>query len=139
MRVSFAAVLTIIALPILFAELNLTCNQSPSVPMGLWRLTHQPLAHGAYVRLKAPMKEIAGMAGDTVRVTPQGSYINGELWPDSAPVGAYHCPFGEYHLQPGELWLMSVDPRGWDSRYYCAIPESLVDSTATLLIGETSD
>jgi type IV secretory pathway protease TraF len=133
-KLGFAGVLTMIALPILFAELNFTCNDSPSIPRGLWHLTHKPLTHYAYVRLKMPMKEIAGMAGDTIRVTPQGSYINGELWPQSAPIGPYHCPFGEYHLQRGELWLMSVDPRGWDSRYYCAIPESLVDSTADLWV-----
>jgi type IV secretory pathway protease TraF len=134
MKISLTAALVLIALPLVFAELNLTCNESPSVPMGLWHLSHKPLTHGSYVRLKAPMKEIAGMPGDTIRVTPEGSYINDRLWPHSAPIGDHHCPFGEYVLAPGELWLLSRHPQGWDSRYYCAIPESLVDSTAELLV-----
>jgi type IV secretory pathway protease TraF len=102
--------------------------------MGLWHLTHQPLTRKAYIRLKMPMKQIAGMAGDTIRVTPEGSYVNGRLWPDSAPIANHHCPFGEYLLKPGELWVLSSHPFGWDSRYYCAVPESLVDSTAELLV-----
>ena len=30
--------------------------------------------------------------------------------------------------------LNVLHPFGWDSRYYCAVPESLVDSTAELLV-----
>jgi type IV secretory pathway protease TraF len=133
-KLPLTTALLMISLPFLFAELNLTCNESPSVPMGLWHLTHQPLTRKAYVRLKMPMKQIAGITGDTIRVTPEGSYVNGRLWPDSAPIGDHHCPFGEYVLRPGELWLLSSHPFGWDSRYYCAVPESLVDSTAKLVV-----
>jgi type IV secretory pathway protease TraF len=109
-------------------------NESPSVPIGLWHLTHEPLTHNAYIRLKMPMKQIAGMAGDSIEVTPRGSVVNGKLWPDSAPIGAHHCPFGRYVLKPGELWLLSHHPLGWDSRYYCAVPDTLVDSTARLVL-----
>lgn len=134
MKLSLTTALVMIALPFLFAELNLTCNESPSVPMGLWHLTHQPLTRKGYVRLKMPMKQVAGMAGDVIRVTPEGSYVNGQLWPHTAPITDHHCPFGKYVLKPGELWLLSSHPSGWDSRDYCAVPESLVDSTAELLV-----
>ena len=134
MKLPLTTALVMIALPLLFGELNLTCNESPSVPMGVWHLTHQPLTRKAYVRLKMPIKQIAGMTGDTIRVTPEGSYVNGWLWPHTAPITDHHCPFGKYVLKPGELWLLSSHPFGWDSRYYCAVPQGLVDSTAELLV-----
>lgn len=112
--------------------LNISGNASPSEPRGLYRLTHQPLRRGALVVLKLPIKQIAGLPGDIVRVTAKGSYVNGRLWPHSGiPAGAAaHFPFGTYVLQPGQLWVLGHHPLSYDSRYFGMIPESLVKATA---------
>jgi type IV secretory pathway protease TraF len=116
-------------------------NGSPSEPRGIYRLTHEPLIRGAYVVLKLPLKQIAALPGDTVRVTPEGSYVNGKLWPHSAiPTGApNHFPFGTYLLHPNQLWVLGDNPLSYDSRYFGMIPESLVNATAKpLLITENN-
>jgi type IV secretory pathway protease TraF len=112
--------------------LELTGNASPSEPRGIYRLTHEPLTRGAFVVLKMPLKQIAGLPGDTIRVTPYGSYVNGELWPDSGiPAAATnHFAYGTYVLQPGQLWVLGNHPLSYDSRYLGMIPEALVNATA---------
>ena len=67
----------LILLLTLFVMLGLACNRSPSSPRGLYRLTEGTPQRGKYVALSMPLKQIAGMSGDIVTVTPQGSYING--------------------------------------------------------------
>jgi type IV secretory pathway protease TraF len=119
----------------LWAMLPLTIvfrlNMSPSEPVGLYRLTHDSLKHGAYVILADPLKRIAGIPGDTVRTAPEGSYINGKLWPMSAPNADFpHCPYGVYTLKQRQLWVMGENPLSYDSRYFCAIPQSLIFSAA---------
>jgi signal peptidase I/conjugal transfer pilin signal peptidase TrbI len=116
-------------------------NASPSEPLGIYRLTHEPLTRGAFVVLKLPLKKIAALPGDTVRVTPAGSYVNGKLWPHSAiPTGApNHFPFGTYQLHPNQIWVLGDHPLSYDSRYFGMIPESLVNATAKpLLITENN-
>ena len=116
-------------------------NASPSEPHGIYRLTHEPLIRGAFVVLKLPLKQIAALPGDTVRVTPEGSYVNGKLWPHSGiPASApNHFPFGTYLLHPNQLWVLGDNPRSYDSRYFGMIPESLVNATAKpLLITENN-
>src|ERR1700734_2018274 len=90
--------LVLLALLMLYAVLGLASNNSPSEPRGLYRLTHEPLQRGRYVVLKMPLKQIAGVPGDTVRTAPEGSYVNGKLWPKSGiPAGvSEHFPFGTY-------------------------------------------
>ncbi len=116
-------------------------NASSSEPPGIYRLTHEPLIRGAYVVLKLPLKQIAALPGDTVRVTPAGSYVNGKLWPHSGiPASApTHFPFGTYVLHPNQLWVLGDNPLSYDSRYFGMIPESLVNATAEpLLIKENT-
>jgi hypothetical protein len=72
----------------MFFRLNLT----PSEPLGLYRVTREPLTRGTFVLLDSPLKRIAGMPGDTVRATEEGSYINGKLWPLSAIPGDSTLP-----------------------------------------------
>ena len=107
-------------------------NASSSEPLGIYRLTHEPLTRGAFVVLKLPLKQIAALPGDTVRVTPEGSYVNGKLWPYSGiPANApNHFPFGTYRLHPNEMWVLGDNPLSYDSRYFGMIPESLVNATA---------
>ncbi len=113
-------------------------NISPSEPRGLWRLTDEPLRRGAYVVLKMPLKQIAALNGDTVRNTPEGSYINGKLWPHSGiPAGVRdHFPYGYHVLHAGEVWVLGNHPLSWDSRYFGPVPEALVASTAEPLLTE---
>jgi type IV secretory pathway protease TraF len=116
-------------------------NGSPSEPLGIYRLTHEPLTRGAFVVLKLPLKQIAALPGDTVRVTPEGSYVNGKLWPHSGiPASApNHFPFGTYLLHPNQLWVLGDNRLSYDSRYFGMIPESLVNATAKpLLITENN-
>ena len=116
-------------------------NSSSSEPLGIYRLTHEPLTRGALVVLKLPLKQIAALPGDTVRVTREGSYVNGKLWPHSAiPTDApSHFPFGTYLLHPNQLWVLGYNPLSYDSRYFGMIPETLVSATAKpLLIKENT-
>src|SRR5712692_1555501 len=57
---------------------------SESEPPGLYRTVSKPIVRGGMVQLRSLMKHVAGIPGDTVRLTPEGSYINGKLWPYSA-------------------------------------------------------
>ena len=120
----------LILLLTLFVMLGLACNRSPSSPRGLYRLTEGTPQRGKYVALAMPLKQIAGMPGDIVTVTPQGTYINGRLIPNSAPVAPRHYPYGQYILGPTDLWLVGKDPMSWDSRYFGPIPESLINAIA---------
>jgi type IV secretory pathway protease TraF len=115
---------------------DLRGNASPSEPLGIYHLTHEPLTRGAFVVLKMPLKQIAALPGDTVRVTPEGSYVNGRLWPHSAiPAGApNHFPFGTYRIHQHQLWVLGDNPLSYDSRYFGTIPESLVSATAEPLL-----
>jgi type IV secretory pathway protease TraF len=112
--------------------LDFAGNASRSEPRGIYRLTHEPLARGAFVVLKMPLKRIAGLPGDTIRATPEGSYVNGALWPDSGlpATATNHFAFGTYVLQPGQLWVLGNHPLSYDSRYFGMIPEALVNATA---------
>ena len=143
-RIAFAQLALSLVLIVALAAasiMNIKGNASPSEPPGIYRLTHEPLTRGAFVVLKLPLKQIAALPGDTVRVTPAGSYVNGKLWPHSGiPASApNHFPFGTYLLPPNQLWVLGDNPLSYDSRYFGMIPESLVNATAEpLLIKENT-
>jgi conjugative transfer signal peptidase TraF len=88
------------------------------------------------------LKRVAALPGDTVRVGPQGVSVNGVLWPASKPLRwdssghhpIQHYPFGVYHVGPGQVWLLSDNPRGWDSRYFGPLPRANVISAARPLL-----
>jgi len=106
--------------------LGLRWNRSSSVPTGLWRVSSEPIRRGTYVMLDEPIKEIAGMPGDRVTFTPGGVYINGRLWPDSAPKGPNHYPFSSIVLQSGEYLLMGRNPLSYDARYFGWTPATII-------------
>ena len=109
---------------------NFTYNNSPSMPVGLYRPTHEPWERGSLVLLKMPIKRIAALPGDHVEMTPAGIYREGRLIPNTAPVaGLPHCPFGHYTV-PADMFLaLGEVPDSWDGRYICFLPESLIAST----------
>ena len=144
LRIAFAQLaLSLVLIGMLAAAsiFDIRGNGSPSEPLGIYRLTHEPLTRGAFVVLKLPLKQIAALPGDTVRVTPAGTYVNGKLWPHSGiPASApNHFPYGTYLLHPNQLWVLGDNVLSYDSRYFGMIPESLVNATAKpLLITENN-
>jgi len=70
------------------------------------------------------LKKVVACSGDVVARGAQGITINGELLPDSKALshdrlGNRLTAYDELPrtLLPGELWLTSQSPRGFDSRY----------------------
>jgi hypothetical protein len=101
-----------------------------SEPPGLYRTIAGPPWRGDMVELRRLMKHVVAVAGDTVRVTPEGSYINGKLWPYSAPIAGRYQPyrFGTYKLATGQYWVLGQNPMSWDSRYLGPLPADMINS-----------
>jgi conjugative transfer signal peptidase TraF len=83
------------------------------------------------------LKRIAALPGDTVALGPQGIRVNGILWPDSKPLTRdssgrqiRHYDFGIYRVESDEIWVLSDNPRGWDSRYFGPVLAASVVATA---------
>jgi type IV secretory pathway protease TraF len=115
---------------------GITGNLTPSEPVGLYLRLPQAPTRGEMIELRPLVKHLAGVPGDTVDVTAQGSYINGHLWPNSAPIltAPYRMyPFGTYRLAPGQYWLMGSSPVSWDSRYVGPFSGDLIESAITPL------
>jgi type IV secretory pathway protease TraF len=104
---------------------------SDSEPTGIYRAISGSVTRGSMVELRNLIKHVAAIPGDTVRCTPQGSFINDKLWPDSAipsDVHSHPYPFGTYKLAPGQYWLLGRNPHSWDSRYLGPVPDDLIES-----------
>jgi type IV secretory pathway protease TraF len=128
-RLFAAATLAVWTLFAFVNGLGLRWNRSPSVPIGLWQKTHEPIHRGSYVTLDEPIKQIAGVPGDFVQYTPLGVKVNGKLWPNSAPIGPNHVPFGTIILIPGEYLLMGNNPLSFDARYFGWTPATMINGT----------
>ncbi len=130
--IALICTLAILAHIITFKTFGLTGTVTDSEPPGVYRISYGSFTRGRMAQLRLLTKHIAGVPGDTVHVTPEGSYINGELWPWSAipPHTTYHpFPFGTYRLQSGQFWLLGSNPMSWDSRYLGPIPFDMIQST----------
>jgi type IV secretory pathway protease TraF len=106
-------------------------NLTGSEPTGVYLRGPGKPERGGMVALQPLMKHVAAMPGDVVRVTTEGSYINGKLWPYSGipKVTSYHpFPFGTYTMHAGQYWLLGTNPESWDSRYIGPIPVDLIAS-----------
>jgi conjugative transfer signal peptidase TraF len=71
------------------------------------------------------IKHVAAKPGDTVTVSTDGIAVNGHLLPHSAPrttdragrpLMAY--PAGTYQASDRQIWVVSDNPLGFDSRYF---------------------
>jgi conjugative transfer signal peptidase TraF len=87
------------------------------------------------------LKRVAALPGDTVVLASNGLTINGNLRPASKPLGQdssgrpiHHYPFGTYRVGHGQAWLVSDNPRGWDSRYFGPLPVSKIICAAEPLL-----
>jgi type IV secretory pathway protease TraF len=109
---------------------SVTGNVTNSEPLGLYLLLPGVPTRGSMVQLRPLMKHVAAVASDTVRVTREGSYINGRLWPNSGIPSDTHgyqpFPFGTYKLQPRQYWVLGSSPDSWDSRWIGPIPDDLI-------------
>ncbi len=75
------------------------------------------------------LKLVAAIGGDSIDVSTAGVRVNGRSLPGSAakprdPAGRPlpRVPPGRYLVPLGYVWLWTPCPRGWDSRYYGALP-----------------
>lgn len=148
--------------------LGLRLNISPSIPLGFYRLVSALPVRGDYVAVCPPpspafrlarshgylasgpcpgdfipmFKVLAAKYGDRVSVDPSGVWINGTLWPRSAPLRADSSGWSLPHLSGfravlgcHEVLVMSEScPLGFDSRYFGALPNSVVIAKAIPLL-----
>ncbi len=112
-------------------------NASPSLPIGLYRITSEVAAKlvefcpaEPFASLSAHrgyrgtgdcpdgaeplMKPIVAAAGDSVDFSPAGVAVNGRLLPNSTcrrldtnSRPLQHWPFGTYRVSPGTIWVLS--------------------------------
>jgi conjugative transfer signal peptidase TraF len=83
------------------------------------------------------LKPVAAIAGDIVMVTPAGLLVNGRAVPNSVALAADSAdrplprhPAGSFTVAEGEFWLVSsFNAASFDSRYFGAVPASLVIGT----------
>lgn len=85
-------------------------------------------------------KIVIATAGDTVTLGDSGIRINGALLARSFPLmrDRSHRPLpkfarGRYIVAQGTIWLGSQSEAGFDSRYFGAVPSTLVTATLTPL------
>ncbi len=117
----------------LFVLIHFTLNLSPSEPIGLYRPTRGAFKRGALVLLRDPLKRLVATPGDVIRTSPEGTYVNGQLIPNSGiPTGTPYrpYPFTTFRLAPDQYWTLGDHPLSYDSRYYGPVPGSLIASTA---------
>jgi type IV secretory pathway protease TraF len=128
--------IALILIVTLFLVLGMGCNKSPSSPIGLyWFWPGIKPSRGDYVLLAMPLKRIAGVPGDIVTVTAEGTYVNGRLIPNSAPSASWrHYPYGTFKLGSDQLWVLGNHPLAYDSRYLGPVPASLINAIAEPLI-----
>jgi conjugative transfer signal peptidase TraF len=142
-RLSTLALLAVASLAILFPRSNarlLLWNASPSVAIGLYRVTSRPPLTGALavIRLPEPLrilaetrgylrkgalliKPVAAGAGDTVcRYGPLVT-INGRIAAHARTLDAAGRTLpawsGCFRLAANDIFLLSADPDSFDSRY----------------------
>jgi type IV secretory pathway protease TraF len=130
------ALIVISALLLGFVTLRyrgVTANITDSEPIGLYIQVGGLPHRGSLVQLRPLMKNLAGVPGDVIRVTPEGSYINSKLWANSAIPKVTHgyrpFPFGTIRLQPNQYWMLGSSNDSWDSRWLGPITGDLIAAT----------
>jgi conjugative transfer signal peptidase TraF len=140
---------------VVYATADLRINTSPSVPCGVYRLTHGTPRIGDIISFTPPesavfkmalkrgyffgqiMKRVAATSGDRVAVQESGVSVNGTLWPNSAP--QTNDPKGRSlpvlrfseTLNSEMLLLMSdADRLGFDARYFGLISRHNISGVA---------
>jgi signal peptidase I len=111
--------------------MSLVVNVSDSAaPVGIYRtLWDAPIKRGDLILMRAELKRLIGMPGDTVRFAKEGVYLNQHLLPDSAvpaksPYPPY--PYCTIVLAKGQYLMMGDNPLSYDGRYTGPIPQELI-------------
>lgn len=147
------AILTPVAVLLIFKSFGLYINSSPSMPMGLWRIAGKRAlqnARGEVVMLKrgsialrkkgesnmAIIKMVAGLPGDIISYNPVQKVlsINGHTLEKTEifltdSQGA-RLPQISYPITvpAGHVWLSSKHLYGYDSRYFGPVPTTSIDN-----------
>ncbi len=69
------------------------------------------------------LKRVQGVGGQTVTVDTDGVFVDGRRIREAPPTAdsdgrPLEPAYGTWRLEPGELWLGSDIPNGFDSRYF---------------------
>lgn len=137
--------------------LGIRINTTPSIPIGIYKVTDKLPRKGDIVSFCPPnnslfqevkfrgwiskgfcdgelgimMKIIVAEAGDVVSIDPSGVFINGERYPYSKQVPKLNLPVMELHnysLIDNEILTMTdKNPLSFDGRYYGVINKSAVE------------
>jgi conjugative transfer signal peptidase TraF len=150
-----AAIFAILLAGMNLYEAGYRVNVTSSVPVGIYRIVAEIPKRGDYVAFcpdgdtaalalgngylqrgicqsgtRPLLKLLAGVAGDTVRVTGEGILINGVLQPDSTALPAdkngialvQHVQQGD--VPAGKAFLLARHKGSYDSRYFGPVPAS---------------
>ena len=84
------------------------------------------------------LKRVVAVGGQTVEVRDDGVFVDGRRVADAPPTSdsqgrPLQPQYGEHPLGPGELWLGSDIPNGFDSRYFGPFGPDLLRGRARLL------
>lgn len=115
------------------AVVHIAGNNTTSMPRGFYRLGHDPFRRDGLVTTKSLLKRMVGVPGDEICPNADGTYINHQRVPNSAPAATFpaqrqvnYC----FVLPKGWYWLLGDSPDSWDSRYIGPVPLSDIASTA---------
>lgn len=134
----------------------LAWNVTSSAPVGLWRRTLGPAAHGAWVLVRMPskvtdlaaarrylprnvpmVKQIAAVSGDTVCREGAAIRVNGTVaamaLAQDAKGRALPVWSGCHRLGADEIFLLTKPSLSFDSRYFGAVPTANVIERITPL------
>jgi type IV secretory pathway protease TraF len=96
-------------------------NATDSAPLGLYARCCGFPQRGSLVMFRPLIKRLVANPGDMVRTSPEGTYVNGELQPDSAipqnTQGYRPYQYGIYILGPHQHWVLGTG-NSLDSRYW---------------------
>jgi type IV secretory pathway protease TraF len=116
---------------------GITINVTDSEPIGLYARVGGFPHRGCMVQLRPLIKHLAGVPGDIIQTTAQGSYVNGRLWPNSGIPTDTHgykpYPFGQYTLGPNQYWILGSSTDSLDSRYIGIVSADVIATTITPL------
>lgn len=90
------------------------------------------------------IKQVAGVPGDVIKVTPSGVFINNQLQPYSQSftlahgIGLYPLPVGyKTILRNNEYFVLGITPHSVDSRYFGIVNRKQFYKQAILIFKES--
>lgn len=133
---------------LVFRATGIYYNNTPSFPVGFYKIIDEPVGKGAYVSFCPPqdkvfdiamarqtigtgncpggygmiLKRVFAKSGDTVSINAAGITVNDDLLPNSAQISGLDLPqfrMDQKALDDSEYLLMSdMNPHSFDARYF---------------------